>query len=347
MIINTKLIMMSLLVSATLAYDVTRNNLAKADGNILVPPIDFKSASPAFSIDLQKLPQSRAQLVSGLAPNVATIVRDALNNRAISKAVDHLLGQIMRELPVASGMLLRIRVLTDELGHNSLPIDFLLPIGAGINPAEAYAEFINRPSITAPTLLEAGFIDASYYIWIEKGTSDLALVSNIPHELTARLLREGQHLAAEKIRLRAMGNPVQTFMVPDYVARADYWSRLFQERRERFETQERARAVLALTQRFSALQLENSRLLSLYVERRRQLSEKKALVGSAERILDLAEILSKAGSQQPALSFDYADAKKATDLLKSEVDELDRMQRENMKNLKLADEMLVRTPELM
>ncbi|WP_454744022.1 hypothetical protein [Cupriavidus necator] len=308
---------------------------------------DFEGASPVYSIDLSKVKQSGSEVRVAFLPDVAALLRNRLSNNQITAQLHKYLVGLQTSLPVGSGTLLQVRVMTDDFGNSTLPVGFLLPIGAGINPADAYAEFINRPTITVPAP-DTTARDTGHFVWIEKNEKGQLEVAAIPRDFTDRLLREGQTLASEKVRLRAHGRPEMTYQVPDYVARADYWQKLAAERQADLAAAGRTEAVGRLVSQFADLQKEHASLKLQFEQAQRQSSENQALLGGSQLLLDLgSKWLESSGNTGTApLSFDRSAALARQDQLQESVVGLRKTIDQTTGRIKQVDESLGSVPEL-
>lgn len=308
---------------------------------------DFEGASPVYSIDLSKGEKIGSEMRVAFLPDVAALLRNRLSNNQFTAQLHKYLKGLQTSLPVGSGMLLQVRVMTDDFGNSTLPAGFLLPIGAGINPTDAYAEFINRPTITVPAP-DTTARDTGHFVWIEKNTRGQLEVAAIPRDFTDRLLREGQTLASEKVRLRAQGRPEMTYQVPDYVARADYWQKLAAERQAELAAAGRTEAVGRLVSQFANLQKEHASLKLQYEQAQRQLSENQSLLGGAQLLLDLgSKWLESSGNMGTApLSFDRSAMLSRQDQLRGSVVGLRKTIDQTSGRIKQVDEGLGNVPEL-
>lgn len=308
---------------------------------------DFEGASSVYSIDLSKVRKSGSEVRVAFLPDVAALLRNRLSNNQIAAQLHKYLEGLQSSLPVGSGMLLQVRVMTDDFGNSALPVGFLLPIGAGINPADAYAEFINRPTITVPAP-DTTARDTGHFVWIEKNAKGQLEVAAIPRDFTDRLLREGQRLASEKVRLRAQGRPELTYHVPDYVARADYWQKLAAERQTELAAAGRAEAVSRLVSQFANLQKEHASLKLRFEQTQRQSSENQSLLGGAQLLLDLGsmwlESTDNAGTAP--LNFDRSAALARQDQLQESMVGLRKTIDQTTGRIKQVDEGLGNVPEL-
>ncbi|WP_455286543.1 hypothetical protein [Cupriavidus necator] len=308
---------------------------------------DFEGASPVYSIDLSKVKKSGSEVRVAFLPDVAALLRNWLSNDQVTAQLHKYLVGLQTSLPAGSGTLLQVRVMTDDFGNSSLPVGFLLPIGAGINPTDAYAEFINRPTITVPAPNTTAR-ESSHFVWIEKNDQGQLEVAAIPRDFTEALLREGQSLASEKVRLRAQGRPETTYRVPDYVARADYWQKLAAERQAALAAAGRTEAVGRLVSQFADLQKEHAALKSRFEQAQRQSSENQALLGGAQLLLDLGSkwFESSGNAGTAPLSFDRSAALARQDQLHESMVGLHKTIDETTGRIKQVDESLTNVPEL-
>jgi hypothetical protein len=203
-------------------------------------------ADPAATIDLAETP-----LGISLLQLAALKLRDQVLKAKFQAQLNDLSGIIERGVAGKGvGFLLKVEMYSDEFGIPSVPEGQLVfPVGEGITPVDALAEFIRTPHIL-PT--HKNLRNDSYYLWITK----------VGNKLNAGVVRPALRATLEK---RALNEADRLNLLVDWrsampatgiesVNRATYWQEVANKYADHLASEEHKKKVRALVQEFDEAQ---------------------------------------------------------------------------------------------
>lgn len=219
-----------------------------------LPDFNVDGAYPVF--DLAKLP------LSGTLLQQASIsFRDAVINKSVRSSIDSLLPVISGVFKTTrAGYLVRVNIYVDEFGTAVVPGGQLVtPIGVGLEPVDALAEFNMRDQLTVPK--PTGLRNQSFYYWFVPQRQRIT-ATLIPQEF-----RSSTETAArqEATRRHLLADWVQAFprSGSDNIRRADYWVDAYERAKAKIEDAGLRTRMEALNQQAQQLQ---HKLNDLYTE---------------------------------------------------------------------------------
>lgn len=212
-----------------------------------------------------------------------------------------------QELPNNTGHLLKVSIIADQFGNNTLPNGFLLPIGAGFDPVDAYSEYLNAQVIQTEIKTPQGFTNAGYYIWLKK-VGDEITFSVIPKEAQQELTRQSNIMAMKKVEEKRYSFRPFSSTIPNYISRANYWNNQIKEFEEQIRQQNHLSQVQALNKRFTELQQEHDKLVQKYNDLKNKLNNNSSFLNTVSALLSIAEFFasnSQNSSTQSQQNFTY------------------------------------------
>lgn len=320
---------------------------ANADEMISTRPvpieIDIAAASMAYSIDLNKLPPSSQQVGASLIPDLARIINNAGMARRFNDGFANYLAELNERATAGGGHLVLIRITTNDMGDNLLRPDFLVPVGAGFDPVDAYSEFLNRPVVQIPPDTSTGR-DASYFVWIQKTGDATFSLSPIVREMVPQLQRQGNLLANQKVTRQAHKQAYRSFLKPSFDDRARHWAQRVVARQAAFREADRLRAVERMVKRMDVLQSEHHQLVQLHEQQLRRAQSNQSLLKTLDVALAIGSVIKD--EVAPRVSVDHTLLKTQTERLQIEVAALEKSRDALASEFQKIDSELKTVPEL-
>lgn len=285
--------------------------------------IDFAEASPLLSIDLDKTPATRQKTYLSLIPAIADYISQSVNATRFDREISNYLRSAERTLANNTGVLVQIRVYSDG-STNYLPSTFFIPLATGHDPIDAYSEFANRSSFM-PAPPQTPLVDASYFLWINKISGEIA-IANIPREFTEALVQQGMRAAQEKTRLNSFCLRELPSTLPNFAGRASYWNGQLQVVERDVRYAERLEQITSLIKQYLALQKEFGGLVQKYESLKAKQSANKSFLNTVEIALKIGTFIVNNGSiftgeSQPGLSYDPKIIRDQNDFIAVKVNE--------------------------
>lgn len=250
-----------------------------------VPEIDFEEAASSLSIDLDRMPRNPGKVFIG---GYFDLIKQANQKDLVTKfdkSIKPFLSKLAKGMNNNNGQLIKVRLYVDEFGVNYLPDNFFLPYGVGMDPVDAYSEFINTPAISEEIQTTAR--DASYYLWVSKKDGNIS-INWIPRELNVNLTRSAHKVAMMKVKSDTrVYNPLNA-PYPNYLSRANYWMQIIKDYSAQLESSNKLSESQRLSKRFAALQLEHANLVQEYNRLSNKLANNNSFMQTAEIMLTLA-----------------------------------------------------------
>lgn len=183
-------------------------------GDPELPDFNIEGAYPVF--DLKELP-----LEVSILQRAALAFRDKAIDLKVREAI-HSMQPVITESfgTTRAGYLIRTNLYVDEFGTAYVPGGQLVtPIGVGVEPVDALAEFDMRPQLTAT--IPSGLRNQSFYIWMVPKNGKLT-ATVIPQDFRANTERAAQQEATRRRQL-GMWERAVPVNASDNVRRADLW----------------------------------------------------------------------------------------------------------------------------
>ena len=215
--------------------------------SIELPDIDYPEPSRLFDIDQNPPVPLWLQLLQQLSLQAQS---SALQVK-IEREMDALGDRIRADLgDLKAGYLIRLNMYADEHGQVVVPGgQIVLPVGIGTEQIDALAELLRLPGIQAERPNLRNF---SSYLWLFKKDGQLKGRS-IPADFRDNFEADAR---AEALARSQLAEWVR--IVPDSmwgrIQRAEYWSRMLQQREHLIEAEAWREQIKALTAEMSNLE---------------------------------------------------------------------------------------------
>lgn len=257
----------------------------KASAALHDPTLELSSPLHLYSVTLDD--------IKTLSPH-HTIIPD-LGRYLTSQQRQVVNGETRKLLRIANtkllpgtGILMRVRLFSNGITHPKPSTDFLIPLGVGEDPLDAYAEHLNLVATrSAPP--PQGLVDVGYFVWLSKEEDEIFLIGILPREQDTAFRRAASLLADRKVELRQAGRTFKTYQIPDYAARALFWNERLEQAERSFGSEQRRAAVQALVERFEQLQREHTALLQMEAERSRRKRNGGGFLATAGSVLQIGK----------------------------------------------------------
>jgi len=309
------------------------------------PDIDFAESSGALTIDLDKMPASPGKVFFGGFFDLIMAGKQKDLVTKYEKTIKPFLSRLSRSMNANNGQLLKIRLYQDEFGNAYLPEYFVLPCGVGMDPVDAYSEYLNTPALSEDISTTAR--DISYYLWVYKSESGLS-IGWIPRELNTRLFRSANLMAMAKVKGdNRVYHPLQAAF-PNYLSRANYWKQQVKDYEQQLNAAQRLNESRQLSQRFSDLQLEHAGLVEKYEQMQNRLANNSSFLSTTELILSVISDLNNVyqqtsvstGSAKENISYDPALIRQRSAILEREIKSSKKQLDEKSNHLEEVDQSL-------
>lgn len=189
-----------------------------------LPDFNVNGAYPTF--DLAELPLSVT-----LLQQAGVSFRDAVIDRSVRSSIDSLQPIISDVFKTAkAGYLVSVNIYIDEFGTAVIPGGQLItPIGVGLEPVDALAEFDMKDQLTVPP--PVGLRDQSFFFWFVPKQGKLT-ATLVPHEFRASTELAAQQ---EARRRHLLADWAQAFPQngATNIKRADYWVDAYERAKDR------------------------------------------------------------------------------------------------------------------
>ena len=252
--------------------------------------LDIVDASPLFSIDLDKTPATRQKVYVSLIPGVIQYINNQANAARFEEEMTAYLKILDEDLRNNAGVIVKIRLYADEYGNNHLPQNFLIPLSVGLDPIDAYSEYLNTPSLIAAPI-QTSAKEESYFLWITKTSGELT-VSKIPKEFNSALIKQSSKMAMDKTREKSFTFNRFNSSIPNYISNANYWNSQMQTYKTQIEQNNRIAQVKLLTDKFEQLQKEHSQLIQEYESLKNKQNSNNSLLKMLETAFKIGSFIS-------------------------------------------------------
>lgn len=250
-----------------------------------ISEIDFAEAASSLSIDLDKMPSNPGKVFIGGYFDLIKLVNQKDLIFKFEKSIKPFLSKLSKTMHNNNGQLIKVRIYVDEFGNNYLPENFFLPFGVGMDPIDAYSEYLNTPALSEEIKTSAR--DASYYLWVFKENNKIS-VGWIPRELNEKLMRSANMVAMIKVKGDVRIYHPLNASFPNYLSRANYWNQTVREYSGRLNSLSRLEESQRLSERFNKLQEEHSKLVVQYEHLSNKLANNNTFLQTAEILVNLA-----------------------------------------------------------
>lgn len=278
--------------------------------------LDYLAASPIYSIDLDKTPQTRQKVYASNFSNGLQLVADKINNKLFEQKITKYLKELDKTLMNNAGVILQVRLYTDEFGNTIMPQNFILPLSVGITPIDAYSDFLNTPSISSAPLNTTAR-DGSYFIWLYK-TNDKIAIGLIPREFNKEFIKKSSLVAMEKTKLNSFSYIPLKSSIPNYIAQANFWNEKLKANTEIFEQQNNFDKVKELTEKFNMLQKEHNMLIQKYESLKNKEKNNGTLLKTMEIGLNLGSLFANEFNNDTPITYDPNIIKNQSFIIKKE-----------------------------
>lgn len=244
--------------------------------------VDVDDASPLW--DLAKTP-----LAADVLSKAGLVFRDHVlaekANDEFRQLQDRISQSIRNE---KSGFLVEVSVfVAKDSGAAVIPGGQLLfPIGLGIEPVDALAEFMRQPQLRAP-LPQSGLYDNNtFYYWIGRQDGNLK-ARVVPREFLGRM-QDAAHTEANQRDLDAAWErawPDENFKS---IVRANYWTEVYRERADRLKTAAHQNEVREQTEKMNSLQADFNMMYTEYQKIDRGIRMQQDYLGTLDKFASLS-----------------------------------------------------------
>lgn len=191
------------------------------------------------------------------------------------------------------GYLLEVPVYLDEAGYLYLPYgQVLYPVGAGIEPLNAFAEHLRLPQLRPGVAIPPFLNNNTFFIWITRVGTTLQ-ARTIPKEFRAYFLTQSLMEAERRNRLGdwRQSLPLDPF---ESIERAQYWSEVERSRLDKIEQEEKRRNIQNLSAQMRSLETRTNLLYRQYQEVQANLARQQKYYDALGTVSSLSSLMRSA-----------------------------------------------------
>jgi|GEM_PF-1770453 len=191
------------------------------------------------------------------------------------------------------GYLLKVSIYTDEFGNINLPYGQLLyPLGIGLEPIDAFAEYLRRPQLRPAGIIPAGMNNNTFFIWVTKSGDILQARTIAP---TFRDLFTGESVK-EASRRDVLTQWRQQLPLDPYesISRAKYWADIEVARSKFIHDEESRKQINSLSSEMRSLEVELNNLYKEYQRTVFEIARHQKLSNALNTVSTLSSIIRSA-----------------------------------------------------